>query len=97
MGCKLHPCSNLSHMSARRRNALDTTITVRLTRPLAAKLKAEAKRRRVSVGALVRLYIEHGLEMGSLVNARRMMQNRLMAELGKKERARLMKLKRLMA
>jgi len=72
------------NMTARRRNALDTTITVRITRPLAAKLEAEAKRRRMSVGALVRLYTESGLvraghATGTSLKGRRMKNKRLAA------------------
>ena len=72
------------NMTARRRNALDTTITVRITRPLAAKLEAEAKRRRMSVGALVRLFTETGLTSagipaGSSLKGRRIKKKRLAA------------------
>jgi len=71
-------------MTARRRNALDTTITVRITRPLAAMLKAEAIRRRMSVGSLVRLYTERGLASagiaaGSSLKTRRIKKKRLAA------------------
>jgi len=57
----------------------DAAITLRLTRPLASKLKAEAKKRRMSVGALVRIYIEGGLvragnATGTSLKARRMKQ-----------------------
>lgn len=80
---KLHPCSNVSHMAAPRSidrsGSLrgDAALTLRITRPLASKLKAEAKRRRMSVGALVRIYIEGGLvragnPTGTSLKARRL-------------------------
>jgi len=62
----------------------DAALTLRITRPLASKLKAEAKRRRMSVGALVRLYTERGLASagiaaGSSLKTRRIKKKRLAA------------------